>query len=100
MRNPGDYHNGGNWPPWTNIELALGHSIGPKREYRQALETLVERELADGSPKEYWGLQDGRVGVASLGRDVHAWNVLVVPALGMGGWLSEGGEPNPPKPTE
>ncbi len=85
MRNPGDYHNGGNWPLWTNIELALAHSISPKPAYRQALETLVERELADGSPKEYWELQEGRVGVASLGRDVHAWNVLIVPALRMAG---------------
>jgi hypothetical protein len=85
MRNPGDYHNGGNWPLWTNIELALAHSIDPKPAYRQALETLVERELGDGSPKEYWELQEGRVGQVNPGRDVHAWNVLIVPALRMAG---------------
>jgi len=46
---------------------------------------LVERELADGSPKEYWELQEGRVGQVNPGRDVHAWNVLIVPALRMAG---------------
>ena len=38
------------------------HSIAPTPAYRQALETLVERELGDGSQEEYWELQEGRVG--------------------------------------
>jgi hypothetical protein len=87
MRKPGDYHNGGNWPLWTNIELALAYSISPKMEYRQALETLVKRELVDESPKEYWELSDDRVGLVNPGRDRHAWNVLTVPAMRMAGLI-------------
>lgn len=88
LRNPGDYHNGGNWPLWTNIELALAYSITPDPAYRAALETLVTRELAaDGSPKEYWQLSPDSVGRVNPGRDTHAWNVLLAPAFKMAGLI-------------
>ncbi len=84
---PGDYQNGGNWPLWTNTELALAYSVRPDACYRQALETLVQRELADGSPEEYWELSEDAPGLVSPNRSGYAWNALIVRALRFSGLI-------------
>lgn len=87
LREPGDYQNGGHWPLFASIELALAYGIDPQPIYRQALEDLTRRELDHGSPKEYWELSPGSEGYVHPGRDEHAWNVLIVPALQMAGLI-------------
>jgi hypothetical protein len=81
LRRPGDYHNGGYWPMYTLAELALAYSIEPREVYKTAIEQLVEKELADGSPKEYWELSPGREGVLQPGRGDYSWNALLVAAF-------------------
>jgi hypothetical protein len=58
----GDYHNGGYWPMYTLVDLAMAYQIDPQPLYRSTMETLVAKELADGTTKEYWPLAPGRVG--------------------------------------
>lgn len=84
---PGDYQNGGNWPLWTNTELALVYSVRPDDRYRQALETLAQRELADGSPEEYWELSEDAPGRVNPNRSQYAWNALIVRALKFSGLI-------------
>lgn len=87
LRNAGDYHNGGYWPMYTLVELALAYAIDPQPVYREAMEQLVARELQDGSAKEYWELSPGREGTVHPGRDNYSWNALIVPALRWAGLI-------------
>lgn len=87
MRRPGDYHNGGYWPMYTLAELALAYGIESRTSYRTAIETLVEQELGDGSPKEYWELSPGREGTLQPGRDDYSWNALLVPVFRWAGLI-------------
>jgi hypothetical protein len=84
---PGDYQNGGNWPLWTNTELALAYSVRPDDRYREALETLVGRELEDGTTEEYWELSEDAPGLVSPNRSQYAWNALIVRALKSAGLI-------------
>lgn len=57
------------------------YALSTLGQYRTAIEALVELELADGSPKEYWELSPGREGTLQPGRDDYSWNALLVPAF-------------------
>ncbi len=81
LNTQGDYHNGGYWPMYTLVDLAMAYQIDPQPLYRSTMETLIAKELADGTTKEYWPLAPGRVGNIEQGRSDYSWNVLIVPAL-------------------
>lgn len=81
MSNPGDYHNGGYWPMYTIVELALGYSISQDPKYRIALEQLVEYEAEQGMGVEYWQLMRGSEGNVPPGRGHYSWNVFGLLAL-------------------
>jgi len=81
LDSPGDYHNGGYWPMYTLVDLAMAYHLDPQPAYRSLIETLVAKETAGGNPKEYWPLAPGRVGALQPGRSDYSWNVLAVPAL-------------------
>jgi hypothetical protein len=81
LNEPGDYHNGGYWPMYSLVELALAYGIAPRPQYRTMIEELVAQEVADGTTKEYWTLAPGRIGQVQAGRRDYSWNVLIVSAL-------------------
>lgn len=82
---PGDYQNGGYWPMWTLVDLALAFKIAPKsqkEEYRQIILKLLNKELAkDGKAKEYIRLCPDPVVLGSTEeiRHQYSWNVLFNP---------------------
>lgn len=80
-RSVGDYHNGGYWPMYTLVELALAYGIQPRPAYRTLMETLAARETAAGTTQEYWNLGQERIGEVQPGRTDYAWNALIVPAM-------------------
>lgn len=80
-RSVGDYHNGGYWPMYTLVEVALAYGIQPRPAYRELIETLAARETTGGTTQEYWNLGRGRIGEVQPGRTDYAWNALIVPAL-------------------
>ncbi len=80
LASPGDYQNGGYWPLFTQVNLALAYSINGDDRHRKAMEELAMTELANGLAKEYLQTNPGRMGFAHELRQPHAWNVLVVTA--------------------
>lgn len=86
-RSVGDYHNGGYWPMYTLVELALAYGVQPRPAYRELIETLAARETAGGTTQEYWNLGRGRIGEVQPGRTDYAWNALIAPALRWAGLI-------------
>lgn len=81
LRARGNYHNGGYWPMYTLVELALAASIAPHPRFVEPIVELVLRETASGTAHEYWELIPGHEGTVQPTRSDYAWNVLIVPAL-------------------
>ena len=88
MSSPGDYHNGGYWPMYTIVELALAYSIAQDPKYRIALEQLVEHEAEQGMGVEYWQLMRGSEGNVPSGRGHYSWNVFGMIALQYAGLVN------------
>ena len=81
LNSPGDYQNGGYWPMYTLIALALAYKIAPSQEYKSIVETLVIAELSDHVSKEVIRLKPGEVGTWDPKRNGYTWNALIAPAL-------------------
>ena len=79
---PGDYQNGGYWPMYTLIALALDYKIAPEPASKQLIEELVTLELAtDHRSKEVIILTTEAIGTVNPDRSGYTWNALIVPAL-------------------
>jgi hypothetical protein len=82
LNGPGHYQNGGYWPMYTLIALALRYAIGPDKSLQDLIETLVRTELAkDHRSKEIIILAPGVEGASDPNRSGYTWNALIVPAL-------------------
>ncbi len=79
---PGDYQNGGYWPLYTHVMLALAYAITGQQSYADWIEALVRRELeTDGHTKEVMRLSPGQVGSFQDVRVDYTWNALIPLAL-------------------
>jgi hypothetical protein len=75
---PGDYQNGGYWPMYTNVALALAYKISGDAGYGRMIGQLVENELAgDHQSKEIIRLTPGAVGTFEAVRANYTWNALI-----------------------
>jgi hypothetical protein len=82
LNEPGHYQNGGYWPMYTLIALALRYKIAPNKDLRALIETLVRTELAkDRRSKEIIILAPGVEGATDPNRSGYTWNALIAPAL-------------------
>jgi hypothetical protein len=78
LNSPGEYHNGGYWPLYTLVALALAYAITGYNLYTQIIAQLVVNELAaDHQPKEIIKLAPGQVGTFDPARANHTWNALI-----------------------
>ncbi len=82
LNDPGHYQNGGYWPMYTLIALALRYKLAPDPIQKARIETLVRGELAkDRRSKEIIILAPGVEGATDPNRSGYTWNSLIVPAL-------------------
>jgi hypothetical protein len=82
LNGPGHYQNGGYWPMYTLIALALRYKIAPDKDLKALIETLVRAELAkDRRSKEIIILAPGVEGATDPNRSGYTWNALIAPAL-------------------
>ena len=82
LNDPGHYQNGGYWPMYTLIALALRYKLAPDPVQKARIETLVRGELAkDRRSKEIIILAPGVEGAIDPNRSGYTWNSLIVPAL-------------------
>ena len=81
LNDPGHYQNGGYWPMYTLIALALRYKLAPDSP-KGAHRNLVRGELAkDRRSKEIIILAPGVEGAIDPNRSGYTWNSLIVPAL-------------------
>ena len=86
---PGDYQNGGYWPMYTHVMLALAYSVTRDPQYVRLVEALVRYELEpDGHTKEVIRLAPGQVGTFQDVRADYTWNALIPVALRWAGIVS------------
>jgi len=82
LNDPGHYQNGGYWPMYTLIALALRYKLSPDPALKARIETLVRAELAvDRRSKEIIILAPGVEGATDPKRSGYTWNALIAPAL-------------------
>jgi hypothetical protein len=82
LDNPGHYQNGGYWPMYTLIALALRYKIAPDKNLKALIETLVRNELTkDHRSKEIIILAPGVEGAIDPNRSGYTWNALIASAL-------------------
>ncbi len=82
LNDPGHYQNGGYWPMYTLIALALRYKLAPDKDLKALIETLVRIELAkDRRSKEIIILAPGVEGAIDPNRSGYTWNALIAPAL-------------------
>jgi len=82
LNDPGHYQNGGYWPMYTLIALALRYKLAPDATQKARIETLVRGELAkDRRSKEIIILAPGVEGAIDPNRSGYTWNSLIAPAL-------------------
>jgi hypothetical protein len=82
LNEPGHYQNGGYWPMYTLIALALRYKIAPNQDLKALIETLVQIELAkDHRSKEIIILAPGVEGATDPNRSGYTWNALIASAL-------------------
>lgn len=75
---PGEYQNGGYWPMYTHVMLALGYKLTAHPRYPRIAEALVRLEMqADGRTKEMMRLSPGSVGTFEPMRRDYTWNALI-----------------------
>ena len=86
---PGDYQNGGYWPLYTHVMLALAYAITSDPRYASLVEALVRYELeSDHHSKEMIRLSPGLVGTFQDVRVDYTWNALIPLALRWAGIVS------------
>jgi len=74
----GDYQNGGYWPMYTILALALAYSITHSARYEQLAAQLVLNELGrDHQSKEVIRLTPGAAGSFDPLRCNYTWNALI-----------------------
>ena len=74
----GDYQNGGYWPMYTIVALALAYSISRDERYERIVGQLVSNELAgDHQSKEVIRLTPGKLGTFDPLRCNYTWNALI-----------------------
>ncbi len=74
----GDYQNGGYWPMYTLVALALAYRISGRVRYERLIGQLVTNELArDHQTKEVIRLTPGAVGTFDRVRCGYTWNALI-----------------------
>ena len=81
LNDPGHYQNGGYWPMYTLIALALRYKLAPDAAQKARIETLVRAELTDRRSKEIIILAPGVEGATDPNRSGYTWNSLIAPAL-------------------
>jgi hypothetical protein len=82
LNSPGDYQNGGYWPMYTLVALALAYSITRDPAYEAIIGRLVIAELGgDHQSKEIIRLSPGAVGSFDPQRANYTWNALIRAAL-------------------
>jgi hypothetical protein len=82
LNDPGHYQNGGYWPMYTLVALALRYKIAPDKNLKALIETLVRAELAkDRRSKEIIILAPGVEGAIDPNRSGYTWNALIASAL-------------------
>ena len=75
---PGDYQNGGHWPLYSVVALALAYAITGNNQYTQMIGQMVVNELAvDRQPKEFIRLTPGAIGTFDPKRSNYTWNALI-----------------------
>ncbi len=78
LNQPGHYQNGGHWPLYSIVTLALAYSISRDERYGQLIGELVAGELGeDHQSKEVIRLAPGGVGTFDPARMNYTWNVLI-----------------------
>jgi hypothetical protein len=78
LNQPGDYQNGGYWPMYTLVALAMAYKISGDLAYADVMGRLVTRELArDHRSKEVIRLMPGLVGNYDGRRTNYTWNALI-----------------------
>ncbi len=82
LNGPGHYQNGGYWPMYTLVALALRYQIAPDKDLKALIETLVRLELVkDHRSKEIIMLAPSVEGTTDPKRSGYTWNALIAPAL-------------------
>lgn len=75
---PGRYHNGGHWPLFSIVLLALAYRITRGEMYARRAGELVWNELAsDPRSKEFVVMTPGAVGTFDADRTDYTWNALI-----------------------
>lgn len=83
---PGDYQNGGYWPLYTLVALALVYHITGDIAYAGMIGQLIENELAsDHQSKEIIRLTPGMIGTSEPARANYTWNALIPKACSWSG---------------
>jgi hypothetical protein len=74
----GDYQNGGHWPLYSIVALALAYAITGNNRYAQMIGQMVVNELAtDHRSKEFIRLTPGAIGTFDPWRSDYTWNALI-----------------------
>jgi hypothetical protein len=82
LNGPGHYQNGGYWPMYTLVALALRYKVAPDPDLKRLIETLVRLELGtDRRSKEIIILAPGVEGATDPNRSGYTWNALIPAAL-------------------
>ncbi len=82
LNDPGHYQNGGYWPMYTLVALALRYQLAPEKDMKALIESLVRLELAkDRRSKEIIIMAPGVEGATDPNRSGYTWNSLIAPAL-------------------
>lgn len=78
LNTPGGYHNGGYWPMFTLVGLALAYQITRDPRYEDLIGRLVVREAGrDPRSKEVFWLDEARIGTFDPNRTDYTWNALI-----------------------
>ncbi|MBN1964790.1 MAG: hypothetical protein JW910_09095 [Anaerolineae bacterium] len=78
LNEPGYYQNGGYWPMYALVALALAYAITRDVSYAALIERLVISELGeDHTSKEVIRLAPGAVGTFDPARTHYTWNALI-----------------------
>jgi hypothetical protein len=78
INKPGDYQNGGYWPMYTLVALAMAYRLGGDPAYRDLIGRLVARELVkDHRSKEIIQLIPHLEGHYDSHRVNYTWNALI-----------------------